>query len=203
VENALFCHRCGKAQRELFSDEDGPAPVVAEPVPVIAAAIASPLPVSFSNTLALRLCFLIASVASVLDSIPAVQLLCIVWSVGAGFLAVMLYRRATGQAISMRNGVRMGWITGVLNSLILTVLTTISVASNSAELNAAFHEQVRLKAPNDPAALAVIENPYFLATGIIMMLFFMFVLVTGACIAGGALGARMVRDDRAPGHQPR
>ncbi len=176
---------------------------MAEPVPVIAAAIASPLPVSFSNTLALRLCFLIASVASVLDSIPAVQLLCIVWSVGAGFLAVMLYRRATGQAISMRNGVRMGWITGVLNSLILTVLTTISVASNSAELNAAFHEQVRLKAPNDPAALAVIENPYFLATGIIMMLFFMFVLVTGACIAGGALGARMVRDDRAPGHQPR
>ena len=134
---------------------------------------------------------------------PALQLLCILWSVGAGFLAVVLYRRATGQPMNIRNGVRMGWIAGVLNSLILTILFTISVASNSAELNALFREQVRLKAANDPAAMAMVENPYFLATGIIMMLFFMFLFITGACVAGGALSAKIIRDDRAPGHQPR
>jgi hypothetical protein len=127
---------------------------------------------------------------------PAVQFLCILWSAGAGFAAVVLYRRATGQPINLRNGVRMGWIAGVLNSLILTILVTISIASSSAELNAAFREQVRLKAPNDPAAMALVENPYFLATAIIMMLFFLFIFVTGACVAGGALGAKMVRDER-------
>jgi hypothetical protein len=97
----------------------------------------------------------------------------------------------------------MGWITGVLNSLILTILTTISVASNSAELNAAFREQVRTKAPNDPAALAMVDNPYVLAIGIVFMLFLIFVFVTGACVGGGALGARILREDRQPGHQPR
>jgi hypothetical protein len=203
VENALFCHRCGKAQRELIA-VDETAPVVLEaPAPVLAPPAAAPLPVTFSNTLALRICFMVASVASVLDAMPAVQFLCILWSAGAGFAAVVLYRRATGQPMNVRNGVRMGWIAGVLNSLILTILVTISIASSSAELNAAFREQVRLKAPNDPAAMAMVDNPYVLATGIIMMLFFLFVLITGACVAGGALSAKMIRDDRAPGHEPR
>jgi hypothetical protein len=160
-------------------------------------------PIAFSNSLAVRLCFLVASVASVLDAMPIVQLFCVVWSVTAGFVAVVLYRRATGIPLNVRDGAKMGWITGVLNSLILTILTTISVASNSAELNAAFREQVRTKAPNDPAALAMVDNPYVLATGIVLMLFLIFVFVTGACVAGGALGARILREDPQPGHQPR
>ncbi len=202
MENALFCHRCGKAQRELIAYSE-PAPVIETAAPSPPIAIAAPLPISFGNSLVVRLCFLVASVASVLDAMPAVQLLCVLWSVGAGFFAVMLYRRATGRAMNVRDGARMGWITGVLNSLILTILTTISVASNSAELNAVFREQVRLKASNDAATLALIDNPYFLATGIVVMLFMIFVVITGACVAGGALGARTIRADRAPGHQPR
>jgi hypothetical protein len=165
--------------------------------------ISVPLRVSFSNSLAVRLCFLVASVASVLDAMPAVQLLCILWSLCAGFIAVVLYRRATGQSLNIRDGAKMGWITGVLNSLILTVLTTISVASNSTELNAAFREQVRAKAPNDATALALVNNPYVLASGILFLLVLIFVVVTGACVAGGALGARMMRDDRAADHLPR
>jgi hypothetical protein len=201
VEDALFCHRCGKAQRELISavpEDHVAAPVLPPPPSVII-----PPAVGFSNSLAVRMCFLVASVASVLDAMPVLQLFCIIWSVTAGFVAVVLYRRATGIPLNIREGARMGWITGVLNSLILTVLTTISVASNSAELNAAFREQVRAKAPNDPAAMAMLENPYVLAVGIVFMLFLIFVFVTGACVAGGALGARILRDDRAPGHQPR
>jgi hypothetical protein len=195
VEDALFCHRCGKAQRELISagaDEPIVFPVL--PPPPVAML---PPPIAFSNSLAVRLCFLVASVASVLDAMPIVQLFCVVWSVTAGFVAVVLYRRATGIPLNVRDGAKMGWITGVLNSLILTILT------NSAELNAAFREQVRTKAPNDPAALAMVDNPYVLAIGIVFMLFLIFVFVTGACVGGGALGARILREDRQPGHQPR
>jgi hypothetical protein len=162
-----------------------------------------PPPVGFSNSLAVRLSFLVASVASVLDAMPIIQLFFVIWSVTAGFVAVVLYRRATGIALNVRDGAKMGWITGIFNSLILTVLTTISVASKSAELNAAFRERVRAKAPNDPAALAMVDNPYVLATGIVFMLFLIFVFVTGACVAGGALGARVLREDRQPDHQPR
>jgi hypothetical protein len=202
VEDALFCHRCGKAQRELVSASSEEQPVAVPVLPPPPSAMALP-PVGFSNSLAVRLCFLSASVASVLDAMPIVQLFCIVWSVAAGFVAVVLYRRATGLALNIRDGARMGWITGVLNSLILTVLTTISVASNSTELNAAFREQIRIKAPNDPAAMAMMDNPYVLATCILFLLVLIFVFVTGACVGGGALGARILRDDRAPGHQPR
>jgi hypothetical protein len=201
VEDALFCHRCGKAQRELISaGVDEPVAIPVLPPPPMAML---PPPIAFSNSLAVRLCFLVASVASVLDAMPIIQLFCIIWSVTAGFVAVVLYRRATGIPLNVRDGAKMGWITGVLNSLILTILTTISVASNSAELNAAFREQVRTKAPNDPAALAMVDNPYVLATGIVFMLVLIFVFVTGACVAGGALGARILKEDRQPGHQPR
>jgi hypothetical protein len=134
---------------------------------------------------------------------PVIQLFCIIWSVAGGFIAVVLYRRATGISLNVRDGAKIGWITGALNSLILTVLTTISMVSNSAELNAAFREQVRAKAPTDPTALAMVDNPYFLGIAIFFMLFLIFVFVTGACVGGGALGARILRDDRQPGHQSR
>jgi hypothetical protein len=75
--------------------------------------------------------------------------------------------------------------------------------SNSAELSAAFREQVRTKAANDPAALAMVDNPYFLVSAILFMLFLIFLFVTISSVAGGALGARVIREDRAPGTQPR
>jgi hypothetical protein len=202
VENALFCHRCGKAQRELISTaadepvEPAQAPVPPPPVIVLP-------PVGFSNGIAVRICFMVASVASILDAMPLLQLFCVIWSITAGFVSVVLYRRATGLALTVREGVKLGMVTGVLNSLILTVLTTISVASNSAELGALFRDQVRLKAASDPATLAMVDNPYFLASAILFLLVMIFVFVTATCIVGGALGARILREDRAPGHQPR
>lgn len=204
VEDALFCHRCGKAQRNLIEAEDPTS--AADSIPVsamVAPAVSVAVPVGFSNSVAVRLCFLVASVASVLDAMPAVQLLCVVWSICAGFIAVMLYRRATGRAMNIRDGAKMGWMTGVLNSLILTVLMTISIASNSAELSAALREQMRMKAPNDAATRALLDNPYVLASGILLTLLVIFIIITGACVAGGALGARTLRDNRAPDHQPR
>jgi hypothetical protein len=56
---------------------------------------------------------------------------------------------------------------------------------------------------NDPAALAMVDSPYFLAGVVIFGLLFIFVFVSGASVAGGALGARILRDNRAPGTQPR
>jgi hypothetical protein len=193
VEDALFCHRCGKAQRELLlASSEEPVAVLPPPLPP---------PVNFSNSLAVRLCFLVASVASVLDFMPVLQLFCIIWSVTAGFVAVVLYRRVTGISLNIREGAKLGWITGVLNSLILSVLTSISFATDPSDIRAPIREQASKQA--DPMVLAMINNNYFFVLMLLFLLFLIFIFVSGACVAGGALGARILRDDRAPGHQPR
>jgi hypothetical protein len=201
VENALFCHRCGKAQRDLISQDD-PAEIGTD-IPATAAAQAvvppppllSSLPINFHNSIAVRIGFLVASIASVLDAIPAVNMLFIIWSVCAGFIAVLLYGRTTGQTLSIGNGARMGWITGILNSLIVVVLFTVSLMTSTAELTSSIREQVRTMAPNDANAISLVDSPYAIATIVIFTLIMMVVIFTGACVAGGALGARITRDE--------
>jgi hypothetical protein len=201
VENALFCHRCGKAQRDLVAQDDptdrsadssaAPSQAVLPPPPPLLSA----LPINFHNSIAVRIGFLVASIASVLDAIPTVNMLFIIWSVCAGFVAVVLYGRTTGQTLSVGNGARLGWITGILNSLIVVVLFTVSMVTSSAELTTAIREQVRTMAPNDANALSLVDSPYAIATIVIFTLLMMVVIFTGACVAGGALGARITRDE--------
>ena len=47
--------------------------------------------------------------------IPLVWLRLPIAFVAAGFLAVYLYSRRTGQMLSLRSGARMGWITGIFS----------------------------------------------------------------------------------------
>lgn len=203
VEDALFCHRCGKAQRELLAAD----PVYEEPAAAVNVEPAAPppplaalagLPVTFRNTVAVRIGFLVASVASLLDFVPGLNWLFVIWSVCAGFLAVFLYRRTTGQSLTMRNGARLGWIAGVMNSLIVIVLFTISIVASAGEITSALRDQIRSMAPNDSNALALVDSPYALVTIILMTLVMLFLIFTCASIAGGVLGARITREDHAP-----
>ncbi len=151
--------------------------------------------VSFANPAALRIAFAAAALSILLDSIPFLSILFILWSMGAGFMAVWMYRRRTGKAVSVPNGVRLGWITGVFTFVILTVLVTVVVLaiSSNSTLAAQIHQQLAGMAAHDPnykQALNVFENPATLATTIIYSLFTFFVLLSLASVAGGALGAR-------------
>jgi hypothetical protein len=200
VENSLFCHRCGKAQRDLVAADELPDELTKAPPAAFQSVLPPPpplasLPVNFHNSIAVRIGFLVASIASVLDAIPTVNMLFIIWSVCAGFVAVVLYGRTTGQTLSVRNGAKMGWITGVLNSLIVIVLFTISLVASSAELTNQLREQVRTMAPGDARALSMVDNPVAVVTIVLLMLLMLFVVFTGACVAGGALGARITRDE--------
>lgn len=154
------------------------------------------MPVNFRNTAAVRIGFLVASIASMLDALPYASVLFIVWSACAGFIAVRLYRRSTGQELSVRSGAKMGWITGVLNSVIVIVLFTISFAASVSEFSADYHQRVTALAAKDAnyaKMLPLLESPYAIATGVILLLVAIFVLYTASCVAGGALGARVTR----------
>jgi hypothetical protein len=159
--------------------------------------------IGFNNSIAVRLCFVVASVAAILDATPILNLFFLIWSATAGFVAVVLYRRATGITLTIAEGARLGWITGVLNSLVITVVATIYMLSDSTQMFTTLREQARIQNPNDPSVLAMIDSPYFLAVTIVLGLFVIFFFLTAATVAGGALGARILRDDRAPGHQSR
>ncbi|MDQ6700405.1 MAG: hypothetical protein M3Z36_09485 [Acidobacteriota bacterium] len=154
---------------------------------------------NFRNPLAVRISLMVASFAAMLDAMPFVDLLFVVWSVGAGFLSVVLYRRRTGQTLTIRGGARMGWITGVLTFVIVTVLITITFAASGPALANAYREQLGRIAAQDPNYSQVsrlLESPYTLAAFVLFSLLFMFFVFAGACMAGGALGARITRSDR-------
>lgn len=202
-DDARFCHKCGKSQRAE------PPPGIEEPVadltqrviPPVAVGPAtlvtdnSAVTVGFDNPFAVRASLFAASIAVVLDMMPVLNLFPFLWALGAGFAAVMIYKRRTGQSLSVRNGAKLGWITGVLTLLMLTVLLTVMVvviATNWPMMR----ELLVNRATQDPRMaelLRIIEdrNVMMIVTGIVLT----FGLFAGACVAGGAIGARVTRKD--------
>src|ERR1039458_1322721 len=111
--DALFCHKCGKPQREIIAPEvesntyqaaPPAAPEIAPPPPRI-----EPLPLNFRNPIAVRIALVAAVSATVLS-----LLLPIVNWLAAGFFAVFFYCRKTGFRMDVVAGVKIGWITGLI-----------------------------------------------------------------------------------------
>src|SRR4051794_17337098 len=94
VENARFCHRCSRpVDGTEFVPEPTPAAETAAAAPASQAAPARALPpVSFANPIALRVAFLMSLGLMVVQMIPGVNLLFVLWWLGAGFGAVIMYR---------------------------------------------------------------------------------------------------------------
>lgn len=177
--DALFCHKCGKPQREIVTPEIQ-APVVPPP----AAPRPEAPPLSFHNRVAVRIALLVALSATALFFLPYVN-----WF-AAGFFAVLLYRRRTGFLLNMESGVRLGWITGLLMFAMLVVLFVVSMFAIRA-LGGVAVVQAQFKTAFDPKvleALKALENAPEMAGQLVVMFFF----VTCLSMAGGALGARIV-----------
>ena len=185
VSDSLFCHKCGKPQRDIVEPEP-PAPqpeAIALPPPVPTAA---PLP-TFRNPVALRIALMIAVFATFLSFLPYLNWL------AAGYFAAFFYRRRTGSRLNLVAGVRMGWITGVLMFAITAALfTAFVVLFNASSGNAIF--QAQIKSMTDPRVqemFKIIQN----RTDVALLLMQLFVFVTCLSMAGGALGAKLAGRD--------
>lgn len=195
--DARFCHKCGKPQ--------GPEPelVFEQPIELEPAFQPAPPPrpaaLNFHNPVAVRVGFGMASLAALLSwlSAHAMGPFVSVWWLAAGFTAVYVYRRRTGQTVNTSSGVRLGWITGVLTSAIMAVLSTISVllvAFSKEGFAGAFQQAMPSASAADPnmqAVIRMLQSPAglftVLALGYLVLFFFITVLST----AGGALGATL------------
>jgi hypothetical protein len=194
--DSLFCHKCGKPQRDVIAPEPEPESEaeLVPPLPLSAPVATAPQPpaLNFHNLVAVRIAFIVAPIAFLLSWVPALNL--VLW-IAAGFLAVFFHRRRTGVLLNVRAGVRLGWITGVIMFAITTVIFTLTIVPLAANGGIAALFRQQLKNPTDPnvqEALHMLESAPGLATVLIAMLLMLFVFITLLSMAGGALGAKFV-----------
>jgi|SRR5579871_1522392 len=179
--DALFCHKCGKPQREIVAPEPPPPPVqfTAPPPP-----LRESLPVNFRNPVALRIAFSVAIGATILSFVvPFLN-----WIAG-GFFAVLFYRRSTGSFLNVNAGLRLGWITGILAFVLYSILFTLLVLPQMSNL---IQQQSASLPASNPEVIRQMMRFFESPPGIAMALAAIFVLITLLTMAGGALGAKVV-----------
>ncbi len=188
--DARFCHKCGKPQYE-----DPPEETEIAPLPVAVAAPPAPAEISFHNGTAVRIAFLAALLAFILFILPLPfqfpRLL--VAFVAAGFGAVYLYVRRTGQRLNVRSGARMGWITGIFSFVIVTLFITVGMlaAASQGGIVSLLKTQLPANDARTTEVLKLLEQPSALATMTVFVLLMMFFLLTILPMLGGALGAKL------------
>lgn len=203
-EDAMFCHKCGKPQVDLPEVEvQPPPPPVASAVeqPVL---IAPPPEIGFSNKLAVKTGLLAAAISSMLTSLPIPPVMSLLWMpvclVGAGFLAVYVYERRTGEELATKSGAKLGWLTGVFCFGIAVILFTVSmvVVSSKGGLAAFYREQVGAQAApgmDIEEVTALIDSPAGMASILFFSLIMMFVFFTLLPTVGGAMGAKVLEKE--------
>jgi hypothetical protein len=199
--DARFCHKCGKPQYDYPGvEEPEPTPALVE----IASAPQAPHvqasgEISFHNRLAVRIGF-IAAMGAVMISVfpipwPFVRLP--VAFLAAGFLAVYLYSRRTGQTLSIRSGARMGWITGIFSFTLVSILFTVAIVAISSQGD--FAKQLLSQLPANDARADVIQqalsNPALILGVVVLYLVLFFIIFTALPMIGGALGAKVLEKE--------
>lgn len=141
--------------------------------------------------------------AAILTAIPVVSVGCCLWMLGAGALAVSLYRRRVPDTlITPGMGMKIGALTGLFGWLLNAVVTALSfvVGRTSGDMRQIMEEQMKKQlagSPDPKMQQAVqqivnwISTPQGMATMIVLVLVFMGVVFLFVTAAGGALGASM------------
>jgi len=195
VPGARFCHLCGKPQRP----EDLAGPVAGEePSEEKPAAASEPVApeIGFRNATALRVAMLTGALAFLATSLPLPSVIRLLLLMGAGFFAVYLYRRRSGQAVAVPAGIRMGWITGLFCFVLFTLLFTLSfsaLALMTKDGGMSVYLRDHLAAMGMPEdsikqAMEILASPWQM----LGMLAWLFLTSTFLPALGGAIGSRLL-----------
>ncbi|MCS6951394.1 MAG: zinc ribbon domain-containing protein [Bryobacterales bacterium] len=194
LPEARFCHKCGRPVREepraAEAPEEKPA---AQPAPAAATA----QEISFRDSTAVRVGFVAGVLAFVLGLLPSPFPVRALLLAAAGGFSVYLYGRRTGRSLTVGGGARIGWISGLFGFVIVMVLFTLNfalIAVLTRDIGMANFYRQQLSAMGMPPqhveqVLEIFQSPVRLA-GLLISIFVMF---TGLLMAGGALGAKLLR----------
>lgn len=194
-EDALFCHKCGKPQRDIIEPEVQANIYQGPPAPTVVLDAAppprpQPLPMNFHNPIAVRIALVAAVSATILNFLLMVNWL------AAGFLAVFFYRRKTGFRLDVASGVKIGWMTGIITYVFSTIIFTAQQLPDalSGHMFKTVLDQMKSAPFQDPALIKMFESDPGMATFLLLVVLFVF--VTCLCMAGGALGAKLVGNQK-------
>jgi hypothetical protein len=198
-EDALFCHRCGKPQRELFDVESEPELAPAIPPPLPTTTVAGPTPIGFHNGPAVRFALLAGVLSMVVvvatGQISILQALGPLWLMAGGFFAVFLYRRRTGERLTPLSGAHLGWLSGIFGFLIMTVIVTLlAIAMSEPSAVSTLRSQWSV-AGRSETDFNVMLDAFHSPAKIVAILSMILLLFSVLPAFGGALGAKFL--DRA------
>jgi hypothetical protein len=186
--DARFCHKCGKPQRE----EDVPV----EEQPIVIAPPPPPEPpeppaISFRNAIAVRVALATGIPMFLLSAVAGPLALAV--PVAGGFFAVYLYRRRTGQKVTVLAGARLGWISGIIVFAIVTLLLTlVMLLLSQPEFVQSMRDQMAKMSTISQDELTkrieLLRTPSGLALGLLDT-FLSYTLLTAL---GGAVGAKIL-----------
>jgi hypothetical protein len=188
-EDARFCHKCGKPQREedLVVEEQ---PVVALPPPPLAPPPPPPA-INFRNAIAVRVALLAGTLAFMISAVLGA--LGLIALAAGGFFAVYLYRRRTGAILSVANGARLGWLSGIFIFTIAIIVFTIQlVALSPSQMMRDLHEQMTKNYSVNEAQINQVITFLASPSGIGTILLFSFFMITLLPALGGAVGAKLL-----------
>jgi hypothetical protein len=191
--DARFCHKCGKPQRDepVFVEEVEqplPPPVELAPPP--------PARIGFHNRLALRVGLIAGALGllslALVGQLPGLQIIAFLSPITWGVFAVHLYKRKTGERLSVASGAHLGWMSGIFGFLITTLLfTAFAVMLNDPELANTFRQQTTAARPEMIQGLKEMQT----TAGIARILVQSFVVLTFLPMFGGSLGAKLFDRD--------
>jgi hypothetical protein len=194
-EDARFCHKCGKPQRDedLVVEsvvESAPAP---QPPPLPVAQPPQPPVIGFRNSAAVRAALISSALATLAGLVPLPALVHTLWQlvavVAGGFGSVYLYQRKTGEYLSVRSGLQIGWMVGMFCFIVIMVLLTMLLAFVSAVGEAGVKRLGQESGrPEVEQIYEMLGNPAMLVFTLVTSFFFLTVLGS----AGGALGAKIL-----------
>ena len=192
-EDARFCHKCGKPQRDepLLVEEE---PLVVPP-PVLPPPPAEPPAISFRNAAAVRVAlatgFPVVILTGLLSAVAGPLIMAL--PVAGGFFAVYLYRRRTGQKITVLAGARLGWISGIIVFTILTILMTVTVlVLSQPELVQSMRDQMAKMSSVSQEELTRNIDLLKTPSGLAVALLDAFLTYTVLTALGGAVGAKFL-----------
>jgi hypothetical protein len=196
-EDARFCHKCGKPQREepeiaaLASEASVETPEPASVAP-------PPLPlIGFRNPVAVRAAIISSALATVAGLIPLPGLFHSLWQLltiaAGGFASVYLYQRRTGNYLSVRGGLQIGWMTGLFCFVVTMVMLTLLLAVFAGVGESGLKQITAESGKPEIAEIfsGMLTNPAMLIFALVSAFFVMTVLAS----AGGALGSKVLEKE--------